>query len=205
MSNISLSKTPAPLTQDGRPIRKLRAVVSWQAAATGQKGFLGRVTKLVQGGVDLDVIMVAGTDRGLTNIAWSDARTALRGALSLGTDERGKRGGGEASEMGIADFQGMPSDITTMGVLLTAFKPGTKFSDASETLVELFDDTGGTASQPFAIIRPTLTNRGNAMVLFTAKRGEDGTWNGSVPDAAITTVDGSQQASILQFAGQHVR
>jgi stress response protein SCP2 len=155
----------------------------WKASGGGQKG-LRAIAKKAEG-VDLDVFTAGyeGTDAvGLAS--FDDDDPFNNGSVLAGADAKGRgkifgRGHDLSSESHSARLSTVPSYVTSLVWMVSAFKPGVSFADVSSVTLKATVD--GTVQGEK---RLPIDSRNNTAVMARAKRTQGG-WTFAVLNEAM--------------------
>ncbi len=190
---ITLSKNDEAADLTG--VTKLAVGVSWDPSSGNKGGLLGRFIRAV--GMDLDLIAVAMRGDEPVRLAGLDSQDPMgNGSVYHSGDAESGHASGD-DETVTVDFSKVPSPVTSIVFIATAFKRGTSFSGARNISFKVYDASGG-SSQVVADIWPSLLGSHNANAVAKAYR-DGGTWKFDVLDATGTIRQGDDQ-SLLRFA-----
>lgn len=192
---------PITLTKDTEPadltgITHLAIGASWDASSGSSGGLLGKLRKKV--GTDLDLIAIAMRGKEPVRLAGLDSQDPMgNGSVYHSGDNQTGHGEGDDETVTIT-FANVPSPVTSIVIIATAFKKGSSFANARNVSFKVYDKTGGEATL-VADIWPSLLGKDNAVVVAKAVRQGNGSWALEVPEVSGKISQGDDQ-SLMRFA-----
>lgn len=179
-------------------VTKLSVGVSWDMIGGGGGRVLGALKR--RKGVDLDLIAVAYNASGepVRYAGFDNLNPFSDGTLLHTGDNMSGKGDGD-DELVDVDLALVPGVVHKIVFVVAAFKRGSKFEDAGNISMNVYDGTGGTAEK-VAMIWPSLIGNGNAHKVCTVTRAGT-SWTLDVNDirGAVTQAD---VRSLYMFASR---
>lgn len=192
--NLTKGASTPIRTASGTPVTRLYAGAGWSVSGEGKKGLMGRFNRFK--GVDLDLAAVLlDTDGQALRMAWFDTPDAFNGAVVLSGDNRTGRGDGDDESLNI-DLARVPTMITDVVLIVSAFKEGVSFARVADVTCRLVDASTNTE---LGVYYPPIDSAQSAIVLARISRSGDG-W------AAVMIGEmgaGKSRAQLLALARSH--
>lgn len=146
---------------------------AWKTSGGGQKGFFGRLRKMV--GTDLDLCAVALSGGSPKRMCWFDNQDAFDdGSLRSDGDNRTGKSSGD-DEFIRADLERMPSSIDTLVFIVSAYKEDVSFANVEGITLNVYDLSNGHVK--IGDFMPDIDASGNAAVVAKAVRSAGGEWS----------------------------
>ncbi|NNH70544.1 stress protein [Nocardia uniformis] len=178
-------------------ITKMSVGVSWDPSAGTSGGLLGIARR--KKGVDLDLIAILMQGAEPVRFAGLDSLDPLgNGSVAHTGDEQTGAASGDDETVHVT-FANVPTPITSIVFVASAFKKGSSFEKANNISFKIYDATGG-STQQVADIWPSLLGTDNANAICRAVRNGPN-WQLEVLDRKGKVKQGDMQA-LLHFAMQ---
>ncbi|GAA3201184.1 TerD family protein [Actinocorallia longicatena] len=192
---ITLTKEDGAADLNG--ITHLVVGVAWDPSAGSSGGLLGIARR--KKGVDLDLIAVLMQGAEPVRFAGLDSLDPLgNGSVKHSGDEQTGAASGDDETVQVT-FSEIPTAITSIVFIASAFKRGSSFDKANNVSFKIYDATGGSSSQ-VADIWPSLLGSDNANAICRAFRNGS-QWQLEVLNRSGKIKQGDRQA-LIRFAVQ---
>uniref|UniRef100_A0AAU3H4W8 TerD family protein n=1 Tax=Streptomyces sp. NBC_01401 TaxID=2903854 RepID=A0AAU3H4W8_9ACTN len=190
---ITLTKEDGPADLDG--VTHLSIGVSWDPTAGSSGGVMGKIRRKT--GTDLDLIAIAVQGADPVRLAGLDSLDPLgNGSLVHSGDNQTGRGEGD-DETVTVEFARVPTNITSIVFVASAFKKGSSFQKARNISFKVYDATGG-STQQVADIWPSLLTQDNGCAVAKAVRA-GASWKLEVINVTGKIKQGDEHA-LMRFA-----
>lgn len=193
---VTLDKNTGPADLDS--VEKLSVGVSWDMVSGGSGRVMGALKR--RKGVDLDLIAVAYNASGepVRYAGFDNLDPFTDGTLLHTGDNTSGKGSGD-DELVDVNLVLVPGIVHKIVFVVAAFKRGSKFEDAGNISMNVYDATGGT-TEKVAMIWPSLIGNGNAHKVCTVERS-GASWTLDVNDTR-GTVTQADVRSLYTFASR---
>jgi stress response protein SCP2 len=163
---LTLDKNMDPA--DLRGVENLSVGIAWDMIGGGGGRVMGALKR--RKGVDLDLIAVAynSSMEPVRYAGFDNLDPFSDGTLLHTGDNMSGKGDGD-DELIDVNLMLVPGIVHKIVFVVAAFKRGSKFEDAGNISVSVYDGTGGT-TEKVAMIWPSLIGNGNAIKVCTVER-----------------------------------
>jgi stress response protein SCP2 len=197
--SITLAKGDEAADLNG--VEKLNVGAAWDASSGNSGRIMGKLRKAK--GTDLDLIAVAMVGGEPKRLAGLDSLNPFGNGSLIHTGDAFTGAADGDDELTEATFANFPGIVTSVVWVVSAFKPGNKFTGARNVAFNVYDATGG-RPEKVAEIWPSLLGTANACAVAKAYKTPAGSWLFEVIEEFGTIRQGDDQ-SLMRFAAQYAQ
>jgi stress response protein SCP2 len=193
--SLTLTKAMGAVPMDG--LLKLAVGVSWDVTAGTSGRFMGGLKR--KKGVDLDAIGIVMSGGEPVRYAGFDVLDPIKNGSFVHSGDNFTGNGEGDDETITVDFASLPDHVDGLGFLASAFKKGSKLTDAANVSFKVYTQGPDDSKlEEVADIWPSLLQTGNTVAVCKASRTPSG-WSMSVLNTPGSVKQGDA-TSFLRFA-----